>query len=134
MLENKQVRRARFKPDSHIPPTYRRFSQRRRPPDHLRRCTDVLFSGSPAHLRGVAGVPKLTRNANRIGAIHKSYMDRIVLLECQFSRALVLEMRYVRRKEKLEKMKLGESTGCGHCFKGILACDTFHRHFESWEL
>ena len=56
----------------------------------------------------IAGVPKLARNANRIDAIFNSFisnMDQIVLLECQFSLALVCVMRYVRRKKKLEKMR-----------------------------
>ena len=50
----------------------------------------------------------MTRNANRIDAIFKSFirnMDRVVLLEYQFSLALVLVMRYVTRKKKLEKMR-----------------------------
>ena len=92
-----------FKPGSHVPPTYLRFSRRLQ----LTMFGD-LFTGSPAHLRCIAGVLKLARNANRIGAIFNSFisnMDRIVLLECQFSLALVLVMRYVRRKKKLEKMR-----------------------------
>ena len=84
-----------------MPPTYLRFSRR------LQLFGD-LFIGSPAHLRWIAGVLKLARNANRIGAIFNSFisnMDRIVLLERQFSLALVLVMRYTRRKKKLEKMR-----------------------------
>ena len=86
-----------LKPGSRMPPTYLRFSRRLQ-----------LFSGSPAHLRWIAGVLKLARNANRIGAIFNSFisnMDRVVLLERQFSLALVLVMRYTRRKKKLEKMR-----------------------------
>ena len=44
----------------------------------------------------VADVLKLGRNTNRIGAIFNRFisaMDRIVLLECHFSPALVLVMR-----------------------------------------
>ena len=65
-------------------------------------------NGSPAHLRWIASVLKLALNANRIGAIFNSFisnLDQIVLLECQFSLAFVLVMRYVRRKLKLEKMR-----------------------------
>ena len=97
------LRTSSFKPGSHMPATYLRFSRRLR----LTMFGD-LFSGSPAHLRWIASVLKLARNANRIGAIFNSFisnMDRIVLLECKFSLALVLVMRYVRRKKKLEKMR-----------------------------
>ena len=58
-------------------------------------------------LRWIAGVLKLARNANRIGPIFNSFisnMDRIVLLERQYSLALLV-MRYTRRKKKLEKMR-----------------------------
>ena len=82
-----------------MPPTYLRFSRR------LQLFGD-LFSGSPAHLRWIAGVLKMARNANRMGAIFNSFisnMDRIVLLERPFSLALVLVMRYTRWKKKLEK-------------------------------
>ena len=80
-----------IKPGSHVPPTYLRFSRRLQ----LTMFGD-LFSGSPAHLRWIAGVLKLARNANRIGAIFNSFIsntNRIVLLECQFSLALVFVMR-----------------------------------------
>ena len=70
-----------------------------------------LFRVSPAHLRWIAGILKLARNANRVDVIFHSFisnMDRIVLLEsveCQFSLSLVLVMSYVRRKEKLAKIR-----------------------------
>ena len=86
-----------------MPPAYLRFSHRLQ----VTMFGD-LFSWSPPHLRRIVVVLKLARNANRAGAIFKSFlsnMDRIVLLECQFSLALVLVMRYARRKKKLEKMK-----------------------------
>ena len=77
-------------------------------------------NGSPAHLQWITGVFKLARNANRIGAIFNSFissMDQIVLLECQFSLALVLVITYVRRQMKLEKIELKEGTGDGRCLK-----------------
>ena len=80
-------------------------------------------NGSPAHLQWITGVFKLARNANRIGAIFNSFissMDQIVLLECQFSLALVLVMTHVRRQMKLEKIELKESIGGGQCLKGEL--------------
>ena len=67
-----------------------------------------LFSWSPPHLRRIVVVLKLARNANRAGAIFNSFlsnMDRIVPLECQFSLAPVLVMRYARRRKKLEKVR-----------------------------
>ena len=121
-----------------------------------------LFSGSPAHLRWmIAGVLKLARNANRIGAIFNSFisnMDRIVLVERQFSLALLLVMRYIseiyKKKEEVGEMRTRRKywvpmRGCGQCFKGkqitasiilcsqscdILACETSFRYFESQEL
>ena len=84
-----------------MPSTYLRFSRR------LQLLGD-LSSGSPAHLLWIASVLKLARNANRIGTIFNRFIsnvDRIVLLECQFLLALVLVMRYTRRKKKLEKMR-----------------------------
>ena len=76
----------------------------------------------------------VTRNANRIDAIFKSFirnMDRVVLLEYQFSLAPVLVMRYVTRKKKLRRWELGESTGCDQCFKSEksrekLSCYVIH--------
>ena len=62
-----------------------------------------LFSGSPAHLRWIAGVLKLARNANRIGAIFNSFaskMDRIVLMKCQFSLACD---EICKKKEQVEE-------------------------------
>ena len=72
-----------MKHGSHLPPTYLRFSRRLQ-----LTMFGGLLSGSPAHLRWIAGVLKLARNANRIGAIFNSFvsnMYRILLLECQFS-------------------------------------------------
>ena len=92
-----------FKPGSHMPPTYVRFSCRLQ-----RTMFSDLFSGSPAHLRWIAVVLQLARNANQIGAIFNSFinnMNRIVLLKCQFLLTLVLMMRYIRRKNKLENMR-----------------------------
>ena len=86
-----------------MPPTYLRRSRRLQ----LTMFGDLL-SESPVHLRWIAGVLKLARNANRIGAIFNRFisnMERIFLLECQFSLALILVMRYVRRKKKLEKKR-----------------------------
>ena len=89
-----------FKPGSHMPPTYLRFICRLQ-----RTMFSDLFSGLPAHLCWIAVVLKLARNANQIGAIFISNMDRIVLLKCPFLLTLVLMMRYIRRKDKLEKMR-----------------------------
>ena len=66
----------------------------------------ICPSGSPAHLWWITDVLKLARNANRIGAIFNRFIsntDRIVLLE--ISLTLVLRMRYVRRRKKLEKTR-----------------------------
>ena len=52
-----------FKPGSHMSPTYLRFSC------HLQGTMfSDLFSGSPAHLRWIAVVLQLARNANQIMA------------------------------------------------------------------
>ena len=82
-----------------MPPTYLRFSRR------LQLFGD-LNSGSPAHLRWIVGVLKLARNANRIGAIFNSFisnMDRIVLLERQFSLALVSCDEICKKKKEVRE-------------------------------
>ena len=134
-----------FKPGSHMPPTYLRFICRLQ-----RTMFSDLFSGLPAHLCWIAVVLKLARNANQIGAIFISNMDRIVLLKCPFLLTLVLMMRYIRRKISWRRWELKECIGCSQCFKGeknhrssiilcspswdILACNTFLCHFECQEL
>lgn len=95
-----------LKPGSHMSPTYLRHSC------CLQQATfSDLFQSVPA------SVLKLARNVNQIGAIltiPSVNMDRTVLLECQFQLALIIVMRYVRRKQKMEKMR----TGCDQRFKG----------------
>ena len=69
----------------------------------------------------IVDILKSAQNANRSGAIFKRFIsniDRIILLECQFSLALVFVMRYVGRKKKSKKTELEESTKCDQCFKG----------------
>ena len=126
-----------LKRGSHIPPTYLYVAgwnwQRR----------TICPGGSPAHLRWIADILKLARNANRIGAIFNLYiwfssLDRIVLLECQFSLALVLVMRYFRTSWK--RWEFEESIGCGQCFKGeqitssiilcLQSCDSMTRNIS----
>lgn len=91
-------------------PSYLRHSRR------LQQATfSVLFQSVPA------SVLKLARNVNQIGAIltiPSVNMDRTVLLECQFQLALIIVMRYVRRKKKEEdgedenlKKVLGATSG-----------------------
>ena len=132
-----------------MPPTYLRFSRRL----HL---FGDLFSGhgSPAHLRWIAGVLKLVQNANRIGAIFNSFisnMDRIVLLERQFSLALVpCDEIYKKKEEVGEDENLKKVLGAVKASRvnksrpvsylicsqscDILTRDTFLCHLESQEL
>ena len=92
-----------------MPPTYLQFS---------RRLKLTMFGDLP---RWVAGASAMDRQRTQIGAIFNSFisnMDRIVPLECQFSLALVLVIRYVRGNKKLEKMRPRRKYWGGQCFKG----------------
>lgn len=87
-----------LKPGSRIPPTYLRCRRRLQ----LATFGDLSQCQSRAHLRWIADVLKLVRNANWFGAIFNSFISNtveLVLLECQFSLALVIVMRPVRKKK-----------------------------------
>jgi len=94
-------------------------------------------NGSPAHLRWITVILKLGRNANRIGAIFNSFisnLNQMVLLECQFSLAFVLVMRYVRRKMKLEKMRTRRKYWGRPMLKGRTNHDQDHTLFTGLRL